>query len=358
MENSIIKEVEKKNLDSYFETRQYDELYWPTLFPLKNIFALNFTTLIGEQGGRVAADVIAYDAESPLKTRRAVSKMSGDIPKIAIKRRMSEQDLLTYDILSAMSNTDEQQILDLVYEDVDFVTEGANARMEWLALQAVSQTKITLSSSNNDGRVTEEAVDYLMPTANKDGVIAVWSGNPTTAKPISDFKAVTKTARGKGTKLVAAMMHPDAYDDFIAADETINFLKGYYNMLAADVFALTDVESVNKALERNKLPKIIIVDQSIDIEIESVKTSVNPWNEKYVTFVPATTLGDMLNGPIAEELHPPKNVLQVKTGNVLVTKYSTVDPVNELTKAECNSFPSWKNVDRCYSLKVDATTWS
>lgn len=358
MEKTIIKEISKKGLDTYFTAREYEALYWATFFPLKSVISLDFTTLIGEQGGRVAADVIAYDAEAPLKTRRALSKMRGDIPKIAVKRRMTEKDLLEYNILSAMSNSDEKQILDLVYNDLDFVVDSANARMEWLALQAISQTKIALSKTNNDGLVTEESVDYLMPSDNKFGATVVWAGNPTTAKPITDFKKVAKQARKSGHQILFALMHPDAFDDFIAADETANFLKSYFKLVDADVNVLEDLESVNKVLSRNKLPQIVVIDQSVDIEIESTRTSVNPFNSAYVTFIPSTNLGNMLNGPIAEELYPPKQAIQSKAGNVLVSKYSTIDPVNEYTKGECNAFPSWKNIDRCYSLKVDATSWS
>lgn len=360
MENTVIKEITKKGLDTYFTARQYEALFWALFFPLRNVLVLDFTTLIGEQSGRVAADVIAFDASAPLKTRQVVSKMRGDIPKIATKRVMSEKNMLEYSMLSRMADPDEQQILDLIYEDLDFVVQAANARMEWLALQAVSQTKITLSSSNNNGRITEEAVDYLMPAGNKAGAAVVWSAaNKATMTPITDFKAVVKTARNKGMTVAFALMHPDTYDDFILSDEVQSYIKSYYKLTGSDVLPFEDVDAVNTALRRARLPEIRIIDQSIGIEAKNgTITYSNPWNKVYVTFVPTFTLGNMLNGPIAEELFPPKQVTQSKSGNVLVSKYSTVDPVNEFTKSEANSFPSWKNVDQCFSLKIDATTWS
>jgi len=150
MEKSLINEITQKGLDTYYKARTFEAMYWPLFFPLKNVLSLDVTTLIGEQGGRVAADVIAFDASAPLKTRQVVAKMKVDIPKIAMKRKMSEKDILEYRILSSMADGNEKQILDLIYDDLDFVVQSANARLEWLALTAISQTKIILSSTNNN----------------------------------------------------------------------------------------------------------------------------------------------------------------------------------------------------------------
>jgi hypothetical protein len=68
--------------------------------------------------------------------------------------------------------------------------------------------------------------------------------------------------------------------------------------------------------------------------------------------------GDMLYGPIAEETNPPKQVTQAKKGNILVSKWSDVDPVAEYTKGESNVFPSWPTVDRALILDTEhTTTW-
>lgn len=359
MENTIIKEITKKNIDSYFKARQYEAMFWPALFPLKTVVNLDYTTLIGEQNGRVAADVIAFDASAPLKTRQIVSKLYGSIPKIAVKKVMTEKDILEYDILTKMADAGEQQILKMVYDDLDYVVQGVNARMEWLALQAASRTSITLSSSNNNGIVTEEAIDFQMPTANKKAASVAWSATASTTKPITDIKAVVKAGRDLGIKFAKMLIHPDYYDYFVLSTETQTFLKSYFNLNADSVNILESVDAVNRVLLANDLPIFVKMDQSIGIESKAgVITYSNPWDSRFITFIPEDKLGDMLNGPIAEELKPPKQVLQSKSGNVLVSKYSTVDPVNEYTKGEANSFPSWKNIDRCFSLKVSATSWT
>ena len=42
------------------------------------------------------ADVISFDASAPQKTREVISKLSGDIPKTAVKRGMNESDYNEY----------------------------------------------------------------------------------------------------------------------------------------------------------------------------------------------------------------------------------------------------------------------
>ncbi len=360
MENSIVKEITQKGLETYFKARTFEAMYWATFFPLKNVMSLSVTTLIGEQGGRVAADVISFDASAPLKTRQVVGKMQVEIPKIAVKRKMSETAILEYTILAGMANPAERQILDLVYEDLDFVVQSVNARMEWLALKALSATKIVLNSTNNQGIVTEEAVDYLMPDDNKSGALVIWStANAATMKPIDDFKAIVSSAREEGKTLAYALMDPNTFDVFTGSTQAQDFAKTYGGLTAGSVVPFMSVDYINTALRAARLPEIRVIDQSIITEERSgVQTKGNPWDTNYVTFLPDVPVGNMLNGPIAEELRPPKQVLQSKSGNVLVSKYSVVDPLAEFTKGEANAFPAWKTVANCYSLKRTATTWS
>ena len=68
METTIIKQLSEKGMEAYFTARQFPAMYWATFFPLKNVNSLNITTLLAEQGGRIAADVIAYNASAPLKS--------------------------------------------------------------------------------------------------------------------------------------------------------------------------------------------------------------------------------------------------------------------------------------------------
>ena len=360
MNSTIIKEITQKALDTYLKARQFGVMYWPDFFPLKQVLDLDYLTLIGEQENRIIADVISYDASAPLKSRQVVKKREGEIPKLAVKRKMKEKDMNDYLKLARLASPGERAILDLIYNDIDFVVEAVLGRMEWIVLQAMSKTKLSFTLSNNNGIVTESAIDFLMPTANKSGAEVIWSvANKATAKPISDIKAIVATARTAGVQLQNIWMTPACYDIFVVCDEVINYIKAFYRMAAADVMTLENLTLVNRALADNRLPTINLIDTSIGIESKAgAVVWSNPYDTNYVLLTPSVQLGNFLNGPIAEEIRPPKNVIQSKAGNVLVSKFSKVDPISEFTKGEANCFPSWGNINKCYSLKKSATSWS
>lgn len=356
METKITKGLTQEKYESYLKARQYEPLYWQTLFPLKNVNSLSAKTLIGDKGSRVAAFVISYDSKSPELSRKAMSTKSFDIPKVSVKRVMNEMDILEQQITGFRQGPD--AVLADYYNDADFVVDGCNARMEWFALQALSTGSIQLTTTNNPlGIVNETVIDFGLPAANKKVVSVVWStANVATMDPIKDFKAVVKAARAKGLKFSKMFMDADAYD--LMTDATL--FKAYFLNTALSVTALIDIKTINALLKSYNLPEIVLIETSIDIENKAgTKTATNPWSTSHILFVPEVQQGNMYNGPIAEELEKPIDVLQGKNNNVLVSVKRGFDPVNVTTKGECNVFPSWSGVESCYNLyTLSTSTWA
>lgn len=358
MKTPIIEGLTQGKLDSYLNARQYQALYWPTFFPIKNVPTLDGKTLIGDVGSRIAAAVISYDAKAPEATRKTMSTKYFDIPKIAIKRTKTEKEILEHNILKAQMGID--AVIEDYFADTDYVYDACNGRMEWLALVAMSKTKIQLSTTNNpQGFVNETVVDFGMPSANKKAASVAWSsGTLANMKPITDFKTVVKAARAKGITLVKALMNPDTFDLITGCTE---FQTAAKSLLIGEslILGLESLDVVNKILKSLRLPEIALIEASVGIENKAgTVTTTNPWDENYVTFIPEIRAGSMYNGPIAEEIEKPLDVLQSKKGNVLVSVKKEFDPVSVTTKGECNAFPSWVNVDRCFSLYVADTTWA
>lgn len=359
MKTPIIEGFTQAGLESYLNARQYAALYWPTLFPLKPVNRLDGTTIIGDSGNRVAAHVISFDASAPKATRKELVKRYFDIPKSAISRVKSEKEILEHTITKALRGND--AVLEDYYNDVDFVYDAVQARLEWFALQAISLTKIKLSTTNNPmGIVNEEYVDFGMPTANKKTVAVVWStANAATMTPIVDFKNVVKAARTAGVKLAKVLVSPDAFDLITGSTE---FQTAAKSLVAGESLVLGNLtlDIVNSVLKALRLPELVIVDTSVAIEDAAGNiTNANPFDANHVTFIPQVNLGSMFNGPIAEEIEKPEEVIQSKRSNVLISVKKTFDPVNVITKGEANAFPSWPMVDKCYSLYTNnASTWA
>jgi hypothetical protein len=346
MKTPIIEGVTQAGLESYLAARQYDALYWPNFFPLKDVNSLDGKTLIGAVGSRVAAHVISYDAKAPEASRKSLSTLFFDIPKVAQSRRKTEKDILEHAITRSLRGQD--AVIEDYFNDLDFVWDSVQARMEWYSLIALSATKLQLSTTNNpQGIINETVIDFGMPTANKKYASVIWStGNVATMDPIADFQAIVAAARKKGIKFQRMLMNADTYDLMVAATK----FRAYFTN-ASSIVVPINLAAVNMLLADYNLPQISVVETSVGIEAKSATiTATDPWSASHITFVPELRCGDMFNGPIAEQIEKPDGVLLSMKGNVSMSIRRESNPVSVLTKAECNVFPSWTNVDRCYSL--------
>lgn len=368
MEYSLLKEIDKKSLQAYLIARVFEKLFWPTFFPLKSTPFLTYETLVGSKGHRVAADVVAYDASAPLKTRRTVSKLSGEIPSIRMKKKMTEMDLNTYNILKAQARPEHKSLLDLVFGDIDDCVDGVNARLEWMIFQALSKGQITLSAiTNAAGVITEKAIDFGLPAANKKEVVGAtttyWTiTNAANSKPITDIEFVMEAARTLGITPRYMLMNRSKWLAFRCSSQVKDFVVPFAIYGGTRLKRAPTIEVANEAMKSEGYPLIMVIDTRISYEDAGhTITAIDPWldaagEDRYVTFLEDLKCGDMLHGPIAEETNPPKQVVQAKKGPILISKWSDVDPVAEYTKGELNAFPSWPTIDRVLSLDTENAT--
>lgn len=104
MQKSLMVGLTEKDMAAVVRTYDLKEYYYPTLFPLKETNSLTWKMLEGQAGLKIAADLVARGATIPRKTREAISRIQGDIPKISISREKLEDELTEYDIMVAMSS--------------------------------------------------------------------------------------------------------------------------------------------------------------------------------------------------------------------------------------------------------------
>uniref|UniRef100_A0A6M3JUI2 Putative capsid protein n=1 Tax=viral metagenome TaxID=1070528 RepID=A0A6M3JUI2_9ZZZZ len=364
MERSILNEsFRKADVEAYVNRKREQflkRLFWQKFFPLKYTTQLTWESLTGSHGSPVMADVIEYNASAPLKTRRVVTKTTGDIPKIAIKRQMDEKDYNEYNTLKALARGDESRnaLLDLVFGDIDFCYTGVMSRTEYLAMQALSYGVIALTTSNNNGIITEANCDFGVPAANKGAVALQWS-QASGATPLDDIRTIVDNQAASGYTYEYMVMDKTALGELQANTQ----VKEEFSVLRnTDITSSKPMLSeMNRVLEARLLPKIIVVDSMARFEnAEHSLTNVAAWKTGYVTFIPELRVGNILHGPIAEETSPSvsKKALQVKRDHILLSKWSELEPFGEFTKGQANAFPRFTDVDSLFMLKVDATTWS
>src|SRR5574343_1562034 len=104
MQKTLIHGLNEKDMQAVINTYDLKPFYYPTLFPLTETPFLTWKMLEGQAGLKIAADLVARGATIPRKTREAINRIQGEIPKIAVSREKLEDEITEYEILIAMAS--------------------------------------------------------------------------------------------------------------------------------------------------------------------------------------------------------------------------------------------------------------
>ena len=366
MQKTLMVGLNEKDMEAVVHNYDLKAYYYPTLFPLKETNRLDWKMLEAQAGLKIAADIISRGSSVPRKTRAAISRIQGDIPKLSISREKLEDELTEYDIMVAMAsnNPDLTEIVEFWAEDTKFCWDGVAARAEWIALQEISLGRVKFTNSNNAAVVTEYDVDYEIPSAQKIGVATSYSTG-------TDGKFFTKdvpTALKLGKKLYGAtykfaFMNVDTFAKIAEQTEVRKRCATVIENLT-DTNDAPDLNSVNSYLKKkNELYKglqIIVIDQDITIELAdgSQKTG-NPFEDDVVLFSESKVLGKTFwKRPIDSKKKEGDVAEKVMHGHTLIKKFSEEEPVKEVTIGTANLFPAWNLAGRSVLMQTNSTSWN
>lgn len=355
--------LNEKDMQAVINTYDLKPYYYPTLFPLQETPFLTWKMLEAQAGLKIAADIVARGATIPKKTRDAISRIQGDIPKIAVSRDKQEDELTEYDIMVAQSsgNPDLKALVDFWAEDTGYCWTGVAARAEWLALKSISLGKVSLSGLNNYSAVSEFAADYAMTSDQKKGVTADW-GTAASAKPFSkDFPAALNAGRTLfGATYKFAFMNINTAEKLVATDEAIKYCASYIQN-AVGVTQMPSMDDINAYLRRQvafKGLQIIVIDQDITIELpDGSRSTLNPFEDDVVMFSESKVLGKTYwKRPIDMNIQN-SAAMKAMNGHTLIKKYSEESPVKEVTEGIANLFPAWNGSTRSILMQTNKTSW-
>lgn len=294
---------------------------------------------------RVAADVVALDSELPLKSRDSLEIAQGDIPKVGMKLFLNEKVMKDIDAMIAQ-NRPITRIVEKIFSDTPRCIEGVYERIEDTFLSELS-TGVGLSENNNGTGVRID-VNYL--SENQFPVKTLWSAtNPT---PLDDIQKVVDKATEDGNVIT------DLY-----ADDT--FLSGLYksDQMRGQFAFNSGIGTTAKGvpiLSFNQVAQILLaqwditlhrVARKIKTEIDGKKKSHSPWKQGIGVFTCDKEVGSLVWTDTAEATRPVKQVdYEVADEFILISKYSTNDPLREFTSSQAMVVPVINNVDRIYTL--------
>lgn len=336
-----VRVVEKFNDDK----RQPSYLYKRMLTPTYNASGKWDTLSINNQ--LVMADVIAMDSSLPLKSRPAVGKASGDIPKVGMELFLNEKQLTDLDTLIAQGGT-QQQIVNVLFNDIPKVIGGVLERNERIFLEGLS-TGVALVDADNEG--TGVRIDYGYAAANKRGVAVLWS-TPATSTPVTDIQKLMDVANANGDTPVKVFMDMTALAGFTASAES----KGNFAFLGGISTPAANIPTLGqnqvKTLFQDKWGvDLEIVNRTVKYQIDKTVTNLKPWADGRVVFVSNNNVGNLEYSRLAEQNHPVEGVnYQTADGYILVSKYRENRPsLREFTSSQARVVPVI-NADGIYTL--------
>lgn len=321
---------------------------------------LTFSTVIGQNRIASLASVIDRDSSTPPRSRPGLQKILGEIPAIKHYTFLKEEDarlLLEMQDLNALNGGRLSAVLDLVFNDVKYIVDGISNRIDDFVAQALSTGQVLINTTNNpDGIVQGGFIDMFLPSTNKLVSGADWGVIGTDI--IADIVAATQGAKRRGTTFDVMLIDTVRFYQVMKNTSVMNFVSGFYNPGSNKTYAVT-LGSINEALAANLLPTFELVDFIQMVEIDGVQNSYSPWTSTNVSFVPAGNLGVIHNARAIEDgLHPAANCTYAKSGQTLISKWSTNEPFREYTKGELNAFPGVEQINSVYIMRTDATSWS
>lgn len=363
MRKSLMVGLNEKDMQAVINTYDLKPFYYPSLFPLKENQTLSWKTLEAVSGLKIAADLVSRGATLPKKTRQAISKIQGDIPKLGISREMLEDELTEYDIFIAMAGNspDLRALVEFWANDTNYCWTGIAAKAEYIALKQISLGQVKFDNNNNATVVTEYDVNYGLVADQKKGVNISWAAG-TGAKPLTkDIPAALAAGKALfGATYKYAFMNSNTLAKFVSQEEVIKACASYLTN-AVGIAQEPDLDTVN-AMLRKKVKyrglQIVEIDQDITIEkADGTQITGNPFEDDVVLFSESKVLGNTFwKKPIDLRLEG-STAVKAMRGHTLIKKYSEESPVKEVTEGIANLFPAWNLAGRSVLMQTNKTTW-
>lgn len=261
------------------------------------------------------------------------------------------------------ANPDLRALVEVWAEDTQYCWDGVAARLEWIALQSISLGKVTLTNDNNNSVITEYDVDYQIDATQKVGFqtgSAAW--NTTGAKPFSkDFKAIVAKAKKKGISLKYAFMNLDTFALMVQTEE-VTKLSASFAANALNIAQTPSLEQVNaamKGLAYLRGLQVVVIDQDITIEKDDgSRITGNPFADNVVMFSESKVLGSTYWKKPADMNLKGSVAIKAMNGHTCVKKYSTEEPIEEVTVGIANAFPAWLSSGRSFLMDTSNSTWT
>ncbi|MFI6444719.1 major capsid protein [Kitasatospora sp. NPDC050543] len=303
---------------------------------------LEFRFNRGGEGLTEAATYRAYDAESPIGGRAGVSRVTGELPPLSRKIRLTEYDRIRQRALDRQGDEMTRALL----RDGVRMTRSIGARMELARGDALVNGKVSIAENG-----VSASVDFGRNAAHSVTAATVWS-DPA-AHILTDLRTWRETYKdtNDGDEPGAALTSQKVFNTML--------LNSDFRALLASLVGTPSIiteASVRQVLAAHGLPPIYIYDAKV--RVGGVATRIIP--EDRFLFLPApasgpdgTDLGATLWGTTVEATDSRYGLAGTSDApGVVAGVYETEDPKTLWTKAGAIGLPILANPDLSFVADV------
>lgn len=295
----------------------------------------------------VTADFVAVDSELPIKNRDVVASANGKLPKIGMSKILKESDINNINVMEAQGGN-AKNIANKIADDAAGCSVGIDEKVEHDLRFGLSNGYLAIKDEDNPNAIMRMNFGYLPDHifgATEKGVISM-----------EDIKHVISEADAQGNTIIQIVIAKSAYDALRQTREAKELVANYNGQIYSDVANLP-VPSASKFNEAfaddNNGITFKIDDRSFIKEVNGKKKAVKAWNKDRLVFLCNEVVGTLVYGRLAEQTNPVKNVTYSLVDSYkLISKYSEVNPLREVTSGQAFAAPIIEDVDQIYVLDI------
>lgn len=306
---------------------------------------MSFST-ISRQVQNVTADVVSMDSDLPLKSRAKMDSFEGEIPKLGMKKYLTEKQLKDIQVLQA-TNKPEYTIVQKIFDDYQACVTGPFETIEYQLYKQLADGVYAVDASTNTG--TEVRLDIGIDNSHRFGGQGKWSS--ANAAPIADIERILAKADEDGVVLSLMLMDRKTFNYFRNSTEVKEYYATYRD-LRGDRLATPNLEKVNEMMLAEFNLTIRIMERNFKFEKNGTITNVKGWTEGQVSFVPSMTdIGTLFWSDLAEA----NARVEYKTYAfpepwLMVSQYREGSPLREWTESQGIVAPVLTMGDQMYLL--------
>lgn len=336
----------KKEEPTYLYTSMLTEEYTPDL-------TWNATSL---NNSIVAADVVAMDSPLPLKKRGVVSRASGEVAKLGIKKSLKEKEISDIMVMEAKGQQ-EADIARRILNNVPKVIGGIHSRVEIMFEQALSQGYALVADDTMEGLGIR--VDFGYKEDNTFHALAAAWSDASNATPLSDIRQLFDGASANSDAISDVYMSEQYFNYMRKTAEVKELVASANNQVIVNASSLPipNRQKTLDALGDEFGATFHVVNNSYKVEAkDGTQTPVKPWAQGNIVGVPSSTVGRLVYGTLAEDMNRVAGVTYQKSGFMLVSEYSHNEPsLEEFTAAQALAMPVIDDGEHIYLLHADGT---